>query len=175
MSDTPIYDRLALEYEWYGMPPRILLGLDQCTPEEWSSTSQHIWALPEEGTVSVEILPDTTNFLTGMRVGGRRAGRTEWLSAMQANLDRIARAMTLPSLATWVERSDLYPKYSAEVQELSRTTGWSLEESADMYERVAKWAADAIKEDNIKALNRSRMSKQNHYPTSTPPWARRKR
>lgn len=171
-SSTPIYDRLVLEYEWWGMPSRILLGVDQSSPEEWRNANQNIWAVPDEDAVSVEILPDTTNFLTGMRVGGRRFG---WLSVMQEYSDYVARAMAFPSLSAWLERSDLHPKYSAEVQELARTTGWSLEESADIYERVAKWAADAIAEDNIKALNRSRMSKPNHYPTSTPSWARRSR
>lgn len=66
------------------------------------------------------------------------------------------------------------PQYPAEVHELSRTTGWSLEESADMYQRVAKWASDAITKADLEALNRSRMNKPNHYPTSTPAWSRKK-
>ena len=166
---TPIYVQLKAECEereeYYGWPTRIMLGVNQgFYVEQFKRERLGEWK-PDESTASVEILPDTTKFRESMRVGGRRSGRSaEWDRLMQWALYGNSLIPTLEVI-----------KYPAAVHELSRTTGWSLEESADMYQRVAKWSADAITEVDIKALGRSRMSKPNHYPTSSPAWARRKR
>ena len=100
MSDTPIFDQLAYEEAWrdeyFGFRQRIVVPAADFG-SDWSPADGHgqFWAIPEESTVSVDILPDTTKFRELMRVGGRRNGRSaEW--------DRVAR---------WLAAGDATPIY----------------------------------------------------------------
>ena len=140
---------------------------DMCTPLEMTPIYVQLKAEYEErecGTAWLDVLPDTTKFLESMR---ETTNRVNSVFANHALVMRQFNSSPIPVLEIF--------EYPPAVHDLSRTAGWSLEESADMYQRVAKWSADAITEADIKALGRSRMSKPNRYPTSTPPWARRKR
>lgn len=118
------------------------------------------------GTAWVEIMPDISKF--------REQSIQHMMRPFEANAGTDFERALLNLLTLGSAPVKAFPQYPVEVHELSRNTGWSLEESADVYQRVAKWSADAITKADLEALNRSRMSKPNHYPTSTPAWSRKK-